>query len=67
MSKFGGFGALEQLEHGQEIEKLQTMAGLKLLEKCFHRYSDSLCLILVGFSLRSIIGNVFQILGNRLK
>ena len=67
LSKFGGLGNFEQLEQGHEIEKLHIMAGLKSLKKCFHRYSVSLFLILVGWSLRSIIGSVFQILGKRLK
>ena len=67
LSKLGGLGTLEQLKQGHEIEKLHVMAGLKLIKKWFHRYSDNLFLILVGWSLRSIIGNMFQILGRRLK
>ena len=63
LSKFGGLGTFEQLEQGHEIEKLHMIAGLKLLKKCFHRYSNSLFLILVGWSLRSIIGNMLQIVG----
>ena len=67
LSKFGGLGIFEQLEQGHETEKLHMVAGLKFLKKCFHRYSVSLFLIVVGWSLRSIIGNVFQILGKGLK
>ena len=67
LSKFGGLETLEQLKQGHEIEKLHAMAGSKLLQKWFHRYSDSLFLILVGWCLRSIIGNMFQTLGRRLK
>ena len=67
LSKFGDLGTIEQLEQGHAIEKLHVIAGLKFLKKCFHRYSVSLLLILVGWSLRSIIGSVFQILGKRLK
>ena len=47
LSKFGDFGIFAQLRQGHEIEKLHTMAGSKLLKKCFHRYSDSLFLILI--------------------
>ena len=52
-SKFGGLGTFEQLKQGHKIEKLHVMAGSKLLKKCFHgyRYSDSLFLILVGWSV----------------
>ena len=67
LSKFGGLGTFEQLIQGHEIEKLHVLAGSKLLKKCFRRYSDSLFLILVGCSLRSIVGSAFQILGKRLK
>ena len=67
LSKFGGLGAFEQLEQGHKIEKLHVFAGLKLLKMCFHRYSNSLFLILLRRSLRSIIGSMFQILGKRLK
>ena len=66
-SKFGDLGVFEQLKQGHEIEKLHAIAGSKLLMKCFHRYTDSLFLIVVGWSLRSIIGSMFQILGKRLK
>ena len=67
LSKFGVLGTFAQLKQGHEIEKLHVMAGSKLLKKCFHKYSDNLLLILVGWSLGSIIGNIFQILGKRLK
>ena len=67
LSKFGILGTIEQLEQGHAIEKLHVIAGLKFLKKCFHRYSVSLFLVLVGWLLRSIIGSVFQILGKRLK
>ena len=71
LSKLDDLGTIEQLEQGHAIEKLHVIAGLKFLRKCFHRYSVSLFLILVGssvgWSLRSIIGSVFQILGKRLK
>ena len=58
MSKFGGLGTFEQLIQGHKIEKLHVMAGLKLFKKCFHRYFDSLFLILVGCSLRSKIAKM---------
>ena len=67
--QFGSLGTFIRLTQGHEIEKLHVMAGSKLLKKCFHRYCDSLLLILVEWSLsqRSIIGNVFQILGKCVK
>ena len=67
LSKCGGLGTIEQLEQGHEIEKLHVITGSKLLKKHFHRYFNSLFLILVGWSLRSITGSMFQILGKRLK
>ncbi len=65
--KFGGLGTFEQLIQGHKIEKLHVMAGLKLFKKYFLIYFDSLFLILVGCSLRSIVGSAFQILGKRFK
>ena len=53
--------------HGHKIEKVHVMVGSKLFRKCFHRYLVSLFLILVGCSLMSMIGKMFQILGKRLK
>ena len=67
LSKFGGLGTFEQLMHGHKIEKVHVMVGSKLFRKCFHRYLVSLFLILVGCSLMSMIGKMFQILGKRLK
>ena len=58
---FGGLGTFVQLRQGHEIKKLHVVAGSKLLKKWFHRYSDSLLLILVGWSLRLTIGSVFQL------
>ena len=46
--KLRGFGTLEQLKQGQGSETLHTVAELKFSKKCFHRYFDSLFLILIG-------------------
>ena len=52
---------------GHKIEKVHMKVESKLFKKCFHRYLVGLFLILVGCSLMSMIGKVFQILGKRLK